>query len=106
MTWHCDVTRNPVGTDTVMIGASPCDCQGCRAAARIEALEKLYAESRQELMKWIRNDPADAEIERRLHARIEALEAALREIAGRSWHPANVRLGDIARAALEPEQDK
>ena len=44
------------------------------AADRIEALEKLYAESRQELMKWIRNDPADAEIER-LHARIEALEA-------------------------------
>ena len=35
--------------------------------------------------------------------RIEALEAALREIAGRSWHPANVRLGDIARAALAPE---
>jgi hypothetical protein len=39
MTWHCDVTKNPVGTDTVMIGAPPCDCQGCRAAARIEALE-------------------------------------------------------------------
>ena len=38
--------------------------------------------------------------------RIEELEAALREIAGRSWHPANVRLGDIARAALAPEQDK
>ena len=32
---------------------------------------------------------------------IEVLEAALREIAGRSWHPANVRLGDIARAALD-----
>ena len=28
----------------------------------------------------------------RLQARIEVLEAALREIAGRSWHPANVRL--------------
>ena len=38
--------------------------------------------------------------------RIEALEAALREIAGRSWHPANVRLGDIARAALAPEPEK
>ena len=37
--------------------------------------------------------------------RIEALEAALREIAGRSWHPANVRLGDIARAALASGQD-
>ena len=39
MTWHCDITKNPVGTDTVMIGAPPCDCQGCRAADRIEALE-------------------------------------------------------------------
>ena len=44
--------------------------------------------------------------ERTLRIRIEALEAALREIAGRSWHPANVRLGDIARAALAPEPDK
>ncbi len=39
-------------------------------------------------------------------ARIEALEAALREIAERSWHPANAPMGDIARAALAPEQDK
>jgi len=38
--------------------------------------------------------------------RIEALEAALREIAERSWHPANAPMGDIARAALAPEQDK
>jgi hypothetical protein len=51
------------------------------AADRIEALEKLYAESRQELMKWIRNDPADAEIER-LHARIEALEADVDRFVG------------------------
>jgi NTP pyrophosphatase (non-canonical NTP hydrolase) len=36
--WRCDVTGNPVGTDTVMIGASPCDCQGCRAAAEIDRL--------------------------------------------------------------------
>ena len=39
-------------------------------------------------------------------SRIEALEAALREIAERSWHPANAPMGDIARAALTPEQDK
>jgi hypothetical protein len=38
--------------------------------------------------------------------RIEALEAALREIAERSWHPANAPIGDIARAALAPEQEK
>jgi hypothetical protein len=44
MTWHCDISKNPVGTDTVMIGAPPCDCQGCRAAARIEALEAALRE--------------------------------------------------------------
>jgi len=44
-----------------------------------------------------RNEAAD---------RIETLEAALREIAERSWHPANAPMGEIARAALAPEQDK
>jgi hypothetical protein len=29
--WYCDVTGNLVGTDTIMIGAAPCNCQGCRA---------------------------------------------------------------------------
>lgn len=37
--WRCDVTRNPVGTDTRMAGAPPCPCQGCRSAAYIERLE-------------------------------------------------------------------
>lgn len=37
--WRCDVTKNPVGTDTRMIGAPPCKCQGCRASAIIEAQE-------------------------------------------------------------------
>lgn len=36
--WRCDVTGNPVGTDTIMVGAPPCNCQGCRAANRVEAL--------------------------------------------------------------------
>ena len=36
--WRCDITGFPVGTDTRMIGAPPCDCQGCRAAAELEAL--------------------------------------------------------------------
>jgi len=47
------------------------------------------------------------ELLRRFNAalkRIEALEAALREIAERSWHPANAPMGDIARAALAPER--
>lgn len=35
--WRCDVTKNPVGTDTRMVGR-PCQCQGCRAAEEIERL--------------------------------------------------------------------
>jgi hypothetical protein len=31
--WRCERTGNPVGTDTVMVGAPPCTCQGCREAA-------------------------------------------------------------------------
>lgn len=38
--WRCDKTGNPVGTDTVMIGAPPCQCQGCRASARVAELER------------------------------------------------------------------
>lgn len=38
ITWRCDITKNPVGTDTKMIGAPPCICQGCVAAAREEQL--------------------------------------------------------------------
>lgn len=37
--WRCDVTGNPVGTDTRMIGAPDCGCQGCRAADKIDGLE-------------------------------------------------------------------
>lgn len=37
--WRCDITGNPVGTDTRMIGAPNCGCQGCRAADKIEGLE-------------------------------------------------------------------
>ena len=100
------------------------------AADYIDVLEKLYAESRQELMKWIRNDPADAEIER-LHARIETLEAALRQLVDH-WRAKATRFTDEAQdlpsddeermfyemeaarlytcamelAALAPEQDK
>jgi hypothetical protein len=37
--WRCDVTGNPVGTDTRMVGAPDCDCQGCRSADKIEGLE-------------------------------------------------------------------
>ena len=50
MIWRCEQTNNPVGTDTVMIGAKPCGCRGCRGASleaenrRLrEALEKIAA---------------------------------------------------------------
>lgn len=36
---RCDVTKNPVGTDTRKIGEPPCDCQGCACAGRIAELE-------------------------------------------------------------------
>lgn len=36
---RANVTGNLVGTDTRMIGAPDCECQGCRAADKIEGLE-------------------------------------------------------------------
>ncbi|KKL96336.1 hypothetical protein LCGC14_1845570, partial [marine sediment metagenome] len=41
--WRCDVTNNPIGSDTVMIGAGFCQCQGCRAYRRVDALEDQCA---------------------------------------------------------------
>ncbi len=43
MTWRCDITKNPVGTDTVMIGGPICQCQGCRADRQIDALQDQCA---------------------------------------------------------------
>jgi hypothetical protein len=43
--WRCDLTGHPVGTDTVIIGAPPCDCQGCRAAAALSRLQARLAEA-------------------------------------------------------------
>lgn len=37
--WRCEMTNNPVGTDTVMVGAEPCGCQGCRAFAETNRLK-------------------------------------------------------------------
>jgi chromosome segregation ATPase len=37
---RCDVTGNLVGTDTRMIGAQLCECQGCRADAEITRLRE------------------------------------------------------------------
>ena len=42
--WRCDVTGNCVGTDTRMIGAPPCDCQGCRAADHTTSLNATIAD--------------------------------------------------------------
>lgn len=50
--WRCDVTKNPVGTDTEMLGC-PCRCQGCVAGrafpallARLKAAEADLADAR------------------------------------------------------------
>jgi gamma-glutamyl-gamma-aminobutyrate hydrolase PuuD len=78
----------------------------------VEALAKVFSVRNQNLAKSISEQivdilaprfPAEAATP---PGRIETLEAALREIAERSWHPANAPIGDIARAALAPEQDK
>lgn len=45
MIWHCDITGNPVGTDTRMIGAGPCGCQGCQADALIRRIRKKAGEA-------------------------------------------------------------
>ncbi len=38
MVWRCEKTGNPVGTDTQMIGAPDCQCQGCRAHRDLRTL--------------------------------------------------------------------
>jgi hypothetical protein len=38
MIWRCDITNNPVDTDTRMVGAGLCECQGCRAGREIRGL--------------------------------------------------------------------
>lgn len=41
--WRCELTRHPVGTDTVMIGAQQCRCRGCRGKSLDDALRFLLA---------------------------------------------------------------
>jgi len=40
--WRCDVTGNPVGTDTQRFGYT-CDCQGCRAESALAKSEEILA---------------------------------------------------------------
>lgn len=42
--WRCDITGNPVGTDTRRVGC-PCKCQGCKAGAEIERLRALIEDA-------------------------------------------------------------
>ena len=51
--WRCDVTGNPVGTDTQMIGYT-CDCQGCRAYAELSRLRAENEEQRKALEPFAR----------------------------------------------------
>jgi hypothetical protein len=84
---RCDVTGNLVGTDTRMIGAPPCGCQGCRADAEItrlrEELDRVTRE-RDEALKGIgpdkvRRDTFDLQNRalNLMERRAEAAEAAL-----------------------------
>lgn len=78
--WRCDVTGNPVGSDTEMVGAPPCMCQGHRAAAHLRRLasegetlrEKLhYANGAQEAAaKGLREAEADNS---RLRGKVEEM---------------------------------
>lgn len=65
--WCCDITRHQVGTDTIMVGAAPCGCQGCRAhaeTARVRAtVDRLTA-----ALKWIADDDT-TNIEASIYAR-------------------------------------
>mgnify|MGYP006275240163 CR=1 FL=1 len=84
--WRCDVTGNPVGTDTRPIGA-PCQCQGCRAASLLakqsDEIARLTSE-RDDVLKscshnWtLFND----ELERRKEAESELTR--LREQVGKA----------------------
>lgn len=42
--WRCDVTGNLVGTDTEMVGAPPCICQGHRAWHRVGTFKNRVSE--------------------------------------------------------------
>jgi hypothetical protein len=63
--WRCNVTGNPVGSDTLMLG-KPCECQGCRACDEIGRLSKelhrLRAENA-EFRKELFCDAVDADTE-------------------------------------------
>jgi hypothetical protein len=68
--WRCDVTKNPVGTDTEVIGHS-CQCQGCRAGREIERLRALSQNNAHSWDLIVRErDELRAEV-KRLRAEIE-----------------------------------
>ena len=50
--WHCEITGNPVGTDTRVIGAPPCACQGCRAASDLTRLNAKVEELERDRNEW------------------------------------------------------
>ena len=75
--WRCDVTGNPVGTDTRMIGAPPCDCQGCRAADRIAVLAQQLRDETAENARNAEGFAFHAARAERERARAEAAEARL-----------------------------
>lgn len=56
--WCCDVTTNPIGTDTEMVGAS-CACQACRMSGEIVRLQDALEEVANPLAAIIRRAKAE-----------------------------------------------
>lgn len=85
--WRCDVTGNPVGTDTQMVGYT-CDCQGCRAADTLAANVKELADAHDRVDVLNETIASYSQV-------ISAKESALAEIRAE-----NERLRKSVRATL------
>lgn len=79
--WRCDVTGNPVGTDTRMVGAPPCDCQGCRAEETITSLSTRLAEAEQQRDAAIAQLQKTGDVARHLRRKLEEHRKALEALA-------------------------
>lgn len=106
--WRCDVTGNPVGTDTRRIGAHPCGCQGCRAADEIERLRAAVVE-----LTRIISNIARAQAECNLAASemagvVESWKAHARDAEAEMerLRADNARMREALKAVMEYERQK
>lgn len=86
--WRCDRTGNPVGTDTEMVGAGLCQCQGCRAHRALEAANREIERWHYAAMKAGVVVCTDGSLIYATSERLEKAEARLSTIAhGREAEP-------------------